>query len=88
MIKPIQMGVVDIREKIIAMIGKSEDDRLLSMVYAMLEAYDNVDIVGYDFDGNPISKEQLQEDVIAASKRVKDGNYISQEEMEKRVSNW
>ena len=44
--------------------------------------------VGYSLNADPIIKADLLEKVRAASERVKAGNYISQEEMEKELENW
>lgn len=45
-------------------------------------------IVGYTANGKPITKIELKNRVKAASKRVKSGDFISQEEIEKEVENW
>ena len=60
----------------------------LKMMLAMSKAYNQEAIVGYDIDGNPISEQHLKNRVKAASKRVKSGDYITQEEIEKEIENW
>jgi hypothetical protein len=44
--------------------------------------------IGHDADGIPIDKDKLRKRVQAASKRVKSGDYIAQEEIEKEIKNW
>lgn len=54
----------------------------------MSKEYKKPVIVGYNVDGTPITQKGLKSRVKAASKRVKSGDYISQEEVEKEVENW
>jgi hypothetical protein len=65
------------------------DTRFLKMVHALAKSYkDEEDIVGYEIDGTPITKEVLIKEAREASAQVKSGNYISQEDLEKEVKNW
>ena len=67
---------------------ENADDKFLKMVYAMSKEYAKDDVVGYKTDGTPITPQDLKNRVTAASKRVKSGQYITQEEMEKEIDNW
>jgi hypothetical protein len=58
------------------------------MVYAMSREYKASGIIGYKVDGTPLTRKELAQRVTSASKRVKSGNFISQEEVEKEVENW
>jgi hypothetical protein len=64
------------------------DDRFLKMVHAMSKEYENTLVVGYTAQGEPITKGDLKKRVKAASKRVKSGDFIPHEELEKEVENW
>jgi len=64
------------------------DERFLKMVYAMSKEYNETAIVGYHVDGSPISKETLVKRAKAASERVKSGDFITQEDVEREVENW
>jgi len=64
------------------------DERFLKLVYAMSKEYENTLVVGYTAKGEPITKIELKQRVKAASKRVKSGDFISHEELEKEVENW
>lgn len=81
------MGVQKLREELHNYINKA-DETFLKMVYAMSKEYKRSDIVGYEVDGTPITKENLIERVRSASKRVKSGDFITQEEIEKEIENW
>jgi len=80
------MGVQKLREELHDYINKA-DERFLKMVYAMSKEYKKTDIAGYNNDGSPITKENLLKRVKAASKRVKSGDFITQEEIEKEIEN-
>lgn len=64
------------------------DETFLKMVHAMSKEYKSPEIVGYNVDGSPITQQDLKARVSAASKRVKSGNYLTQEEVEKEIKNW
>lgn len=81
------MSTTEIRKEIHDYIDHA-DDRFLKLVYAMSKEYENTLIVGYTAKGEPITKIDLQERVKAASERVKSGDFISNEELEKEVENW
>lgn len=55
------------------------------MVHAMSKEYKQSENVGYTVNGNPITKEDLKNRVKKASERVKSGDYITQEEVDKEV---
>jgi hypothetical protein len=81
------MRTSEIRKEIHDYIDQA-DDRFLKLVHAMSKKYENSLIIGYTSKGEPITKTELQERVKAASKRVKSGDFISHEELEKEVENW
>jgi hypothetical protein len=64
------------------------DERFLRMVYAMSKEYENSLVVGYTAKGEPLTKDEIKERVKAASKRVKSGDFIAHEELEKEVQKW
>jgi len=81
------MGVQKLREELHDYINRA-DERFLKMVYAMSKEYKKSDIAGYNIDGSPITKEILLKRVKTASQRVKSGDFISQEEVEREIENW
>ncbi len=81
------MGVQKLREELHDFINHA-DERFLRMVHAMSKEYKESTVVGYNVDGSPITKESLAKRAKAASQRVKSGDYILQEDVEKEVENW
>lgn len=81
------MGTSEIRKEIHEYIDHA-DERFLKLVYVMSKEYENTLIVGYTANGKPISKIDLKNRVKAASKRVRSGDFISHEDIEKEVQNW
>jgi hypothetical protein len=79
------MGVRELRKELHAFINHT-DERFLNMVYAMSKEYKEDVIVGYKVDGTPITQQELKNRVRSASKRVKSGDFLTQEEMEKGVA--
>ncbi len=81
------MGKPDLKKELHSYIDNA-DERFLKMVYAMSKEYKESSVVGYSVDGSPIGKDALSRRVLAASKRVKSGDFISEEEVEQEVQNW
>ena len=81
------MGVQKLREELHDFINHA-DERFLRMVHAMSKEYKESTVVGYNVDGSPITKESLAKRAKAASQRVKSGDYILLEDVEKEVENW
>ena len=78
------MGVLELRKELHDYINHA-DERFLKMIYAMSKEYKESAIVGYNVDGTPITQQHLLKRVKAASKRVKSGDFLTQEEVEKEV---
>ncbi len=81
------MGVPELRKELHDFINHA-DERFLKMVYAMSKEYEEPEIVGYTLDGSPITRQHLVKRVKAASERVKSGDFLAQEDVEKEVENW
>jgi hypothetical protein len=81
------MGVQKLREDLHDYINHA-DETFLKMVYAMSKEYKKSDVVGFNVDGSRITQQGLVKRAKAASKRVKSGDFITQEEVEKEIENW
>lgn len=81
------MDINKLREELLKYIEQA-DKTFLKMVHAMSKEYEKSENIGYTVNGDPITKEDLKTRVKAASERVKSGDYISQEEVDKEVRNW
>jgi len=86
-VKNIVMSTTELKKELHNYIDFA-DETFLKMVHAMSKEYKKPVIVGYNVDGTPITQQGLKSRVKAASKRVKSGDYIAQEEVEKEVENW
>jgi hypothetical protein len=81
------MTAIALRKEVLQYISHA-DDRFLKMVHAMSREYEKSLIAGYTAKGEPITKADLKKRVKAASKRVRSGDFIAHEELEKEVENW
>ncbi|MDO8928070.1 MAG: hypothetical protein Q7W54_03690 [Bacteroidota bacterium] len=81
------MGVAELKQELHNYIDHA-DERFLKMVYAMSREYKATLPIGYNVDGTPITPKELAQRVTSASKRVKSGDFITQEEIEKEIENW
>lgn len=81
------MGVPELKNELHDFISHA-DERFLKMVYAMSREYQKSTVVGYNTDGSPITHQHLAERVKAASKRVKSGDFITQDEVIREMETW
>ena len=81
------MGVTELKEELHNYIDQA-DERFLKMVYAMSREYKASMVIGYNVDGTSITPKELAKRVTSASKRVKSGKFIRQEDVEKEVEKW
>jgi len=81
------MGIPELRQELHDYINHA-DERFLKMVHAMSVEYTAPEPIGFNPDGTEIDRDEFRKRIRAASKRVKNGNYISQDDIEKEVENW
>lgn len=81
------MGALELRESVLEYINTA-DERLLKVVKAVIESYQENDIVAYTIDGKPLSRVAYKEELQKAIDEIKKGEYTSQEDVEKESNNW
>ncbi len=80
---------VELKEKIQKAIeNRSDDDKFLAKVYAAIEEYEHEEIVCYDTKGNALTQDQYEKKIIEAADNVKQGNYLTSEEVRNRIQSW
>jgi len=82
----IEMDAIRVRQKIHEYVDRA-DSRFLNLVHSMIEA-DETNIVGYQPDGTPISKENLKTRARISAQQIADGQTISSEEFKKDLEAW
>jgi hypothetical protein len=81
------MGALELRDSVLEYINTA-DERLLKVVKAVIESYQENDIVAYTIDGMPLTRMAYKEDLQEAKAEIKRGEYITQEDLEKESNNW
>lgn len=76
------MGTTELRKKAHSFIEQA-DDKTLKKVLALAEAEED-----YTLPGPPMDVETYRKRIREASERVKAGEYISQEDLEKDMEQW
>ena len=82
--------IMTVKESLHSIIDRIEDEELLHAYLKILKktVSDQDPIVGYKPNGDEITQSSMIQEVRAASGRVKAGDYISQEDLEKASENW
>jgi hypothetical protein len=83
------MSTVQIRAALLKQIEEA-DERLLKMVYALVEAYLESDesIIGYDANGNPQIADVMKSELKKELENAKEGKYISLAQLKSRSEKW
>ena len=81
------MGGVELRETMLAYV-KGADERLLNVLKAVVESYQETDIVAYDIDGRPLTKKEYSAELSETEKDIANGKFVSQEALERESENW
>ncbi|MCV2485373.1 hypothetical protein OD917_10590 [Flavobacterium sp. SH_e] len=81
------MGALELRDSILEYINTA-DERLLKVVKAVIESYQEDEIVAFSVDGKPITRSEYKSELANAENEIRTGNVISQEDLEKESENW
>lgn len=81
------MNIQTEKLSLIENLTKVEDAAVLLQIRHILGLTDDP-IVGYEIDGKPITKSELNQSLKEAKKRFKAGRYTTQEGVEKEIKNW
>ncbi|MCR4029979.1 MULTISPECIES: hypothetical protein [Flavobacterium] len=81
------MGALELRESILEYINTA-DERLLKVVKAVIESYQEDEIVAFSVDGKPITRSEYKLELSNAENEIKNGSLISHEDLEKESENW
>jgi len=81
------MGALELKESVLQYIN-SADERLLKVVKAVIESYQEDEIVAYTVSGNPLTRNQYKIELTQAIEEINQGKFISQEDLEKESESW
>ncbi len=81
------MGALELRDSVLEYINTA-DERLLKVVKAVIESYQENDIVAHTIDGKPLTRTAYKEELQEAKAEIIRGEYTSVEELEKESKNW
>jgi hypothetical protein len=81
------MGALELRDSVLKYINTA-DERLLKVVKAVIESYQENDIVAHTIDGKTLTRMAYKEEPQEAKAEIKRGEYITQEDLEKESNNW
>lgn len=81
------MGALELKDSVLQYIN-SADERLLKVVKAVIESYQEDEIVAYTVNGNPLTRNQYKIELTQAIEEINSGQFISQEDLEKESESW
>lgn len=68
-------------------LAKIQDIRLIVQIRELLMRK-NDPVVGYEITGAPITRKQLIKRIEEAEQRIDNGEYVTQEDLERESENW
>ncbi|TDX10725.1 hypothetical protein [Flavobacterium sp. S87F.05.LMB.W.Kidney.N] len=81
------MGALELRESVLEYINTA-DERLLKVVKAVIESYQEKEIVAFSVEGKPITRSEYKTQLADGKLEIEKGQYTSQEDLEKESENW
>lgn len=82
------MTVTEIRADLQASL-EHLDEQFLKAIYAMVKTYTaKEEIVGYYLSGMPITQSELEEQIGIGEQQIKEGRYVSMDELKTKVKEW
>jgi hypothetical protein len=81
------MGALELKDSVLQYIN-SADERLLKVVKAVIESYQEDEIVAHTVNGNPLTRNQYKIELTQAIEEINSGKFISQEDLEKESESW
>ncbi len=81
------MGALELKDSVLQYIN-SADERLLKVVKAVIESYQEDEIVAYTVNGNPLTRNQYKIELTQAIEEINSGKFMSQEDLEKESESW
>jgi hypothetical protein len=81
------MGALELKNSVLQYIN-SADERLLKVVKAVIESYQEDEIISYAVNGNPLTRNQYKIELTQAIEEINQGKFISQEDLEKESESW
>lgn len=79
------MSLLATKLKVVQMILSLEQETIINKIDKLLE---NEMIVGYTTEGKPLTKKEYNLRLAVAEKQIKNGEVISQEDLEKESESW
>jgi len=80
------MGTAELRKEVRSVINKA-DEKFLKKVLALAKSYEDEE-EDYTLPGPPMDVETYRKRILEASARVKAGEFITQEDLEKEMEQW
>jgi len=84
------MGATELKDKLIQLIN-SADENYLRILYDFTEQKkkeENAEIVAYTVQGEPLTKELYIKKIKDTESAMDNGQFITSEELKKRMSSW
>lgn len=81
------MATIDMKENILTAINNA-DNRLLRLIKALIETYQEEEIVAYTVEGKPLTQEEYRQEIMEAEAEIDKGEYITHEDLKREVRSW
>lgn len=73
--------------QLIEELARIQDIHIIEQIKQLLKQKNNP-VVGYEINGDSITRKQLIKRIEEAEKRIDNGEYVTQEDLEKESENW
>ena len=81
------MEATKLRKQLVDYINNA-DEKILNEVKALVENYENDRVIAHTVQGQPLTREKMQQEIAEAEADFKKGNYTTQEQLKEEIKNW
>ena len=81
------MEATNLRKQLLDYLNNA-DEKLLKEVKALLENYENDQIISYTVQGKPLTREGMLQEIADAEEEYHKGNYTSHEQLKEEIKDW
>lgn len=64
------------------------DERILKEVKALVDNYENDEIIAYSVQGKPLTREEMRQEIAEAEEEYTKGNFSTHNQLKEEIKGW
>ena len=81
------METTKLRKQLVNRINNA-DEKLLKEIKALVDHYENDQVVAYTVQGKPLTREEMRQEIAEAEEEYSKGNFTIQAQLKEEIKSW